>query len=68
VINGYEREVTLTLREKEAIWYGMIVTQLLFIDWFLRQENVEHSMKNLAALNWICEHRKEIEFQVYGKF
>ena len=67
VIHGYESEIVLTSREKGAIWHGMAVTQLLFIFWFLQHGNAEHTTKNLMVLKWICEHRKEIEAQVYGK-
>jgi Ser/Thr protein kinase RdoA (MazF antagonist) len=67
-IRGYESEIILTPREKDAIWHGMVVTQLLFIFGFLQHGNAEHTTKNLRVLKWICEHRKEIEVQGYGKF
>ena len=67
LIAGYESEIVLTPREKHALWYGMVVSQLLFVYWFLEHQNAAHVTKNLAVLDWICEHQQEIESKIYAK-
>jgi Ser/Thr protein kinase RdoA (MazF antagonist) len=60
LIAGYEREHTLTTRERAALWPGMLATQLFFIQAFAEQGNREHVGRNLRALTWIHEHRTKI--------
>jgi len=60
LIAGYEREHTLTPRERAALWPGMLATQLFFTQAFAEQGNQEHVDRNLRALTWIHEYRDEI--------
>jgi Ser/Thr protein kinase RdoA (MazF antagonist) len=60
VIAGYERESSLSKREKDALWFVMLATQVLFVDWFLAHQKDELARKNLAALYWIEQRRREI--------
>lgn len=59
LIAGYEREHTLTLCERAALWPGMLATQRFFIQAFAEQGNEEHVERNLRALIWIHEHRDD---------
>jgi Ser/Thr protein kinase RdoA (MazF antagonist) len=60
LITGYEREHTLTPRERAALWPGMLATQLFFTQAFAEQGNQGHIDRNLRALTWIHEHRDDI--------
>jgi Ser/Thr protein kinase RdoA (MazF antagonist) len=60
VIAGYERETSLSRREKDALWSVMLATQVLFVDWFFSHERDGLARKNLQALYWIERHRNEI--------
>jgi Ser/Thr protein kinase RdoA (MazF antagonist) len=64
LIRGYEREMPLTMREKSALWYSMLASQFLFIDWFLRHEQEELVNKNVKVLMWIYDHQETIEAQI----
>jgi Ser/Thr protein kinase RdoA (MazF antagonist) len=67
LLAGYASEIPPTAREKHALWYGMVVSQLLFVNWFLEHQNAAHVTKNLAVLDWVCEHQQEIESKIYAK-
>ena len=60
LIAGYEQITLLESQEKEAIWYGMLITQLLFVEWFLRHNDTEQTDKNLQVFDWIYAHQKAI--------
>lgn len=60
VVAGYHEENDLSAREREAIWYVMLVTQLLFTEYFLEHQNERLVRFNLDAFYWILRHRKEI--------
>jgi Ser/Thr protein kinase RdoA (MazF antagonist) len=61
VAEGYLTENTLTARERQTLWPGMLATQLFFVQVFARQRNVEHLALNLNALTWLHQHRDELE-------
>ena len=60
IITGYEGLLRLTRQEKDAIWYGMLITQLLFIHWFAKNGNSEHKRKNLNVFDWIYTQQVRI--------
>jgi Ser/Thr protein kinase RdoA (MazF antagonist) len=64
VIAGYEQESALNVREKEAIVYVMLATQLIFTHWFFEHGMPEHAAKNLIAFYWIYERREEIQHRI----
>jgi Ser/Thr protein kinase RdoA (MazF antagonist) len=64
LLAGYERENTLSAREREAIWYGMLATQVLFVEEFAREGDGANVTRNLEACFWIHRHRDEIERHV----
>jgi Ser/Thr protein kinase RdoA (MazF antagonist) len=64
LIRSYEREMPLTAREKSALWYSMLASQFLFIDWFLRHEQGELVTRNVDVLMWIYSHKEAIEGQI----
>jgi len=64
LIIGYTQEVLLTSSEKSALWLGMLITQLLFIEWFVRSQNEEHVDKNIRVFNWIYDHQQEIKVAI----
>jgi Ser/Thr protein kinase RdoA (MazF antagonist) len=61
LLAGYERENALSIREREAVWYGMLATQVLFVEVFAQQRDEAHVVRNLDAFSWIRRHRAEIE-------
>lgn len=67
VVAGYEQENTLTAREHEALWAGMLLTQLLFVQVFAQARNEEHLQRNLDALTWIHRRRDDIERALGGR-
>ncbi len=60
VVIGYQRENRLSRREKDALWFVMLATQLLFVDWFFQHDRDELALVNLAAFYWIHRQRDEI--------
>lgn len=60
VVIGYQRENTLSRREKDALWFVMLATQLLFVDWFFQHGRDELARKNLEAFYWIHRNGHEI--------
>jgi Ser/Thr protein kinase RdoA (MazF antagonist) len=60
IIVGYIQEMSLTALEKDMLWYGMLITQLMFIYWFVKNGNQEHTDKNLSVFNWIYQHKLAI--------
>ncbi len=66
VIDGYQRESSLSGREKDALWFVMLATQVLFVDWFFEHDQNELARKNLEAFYWIYRHRAEITSRISG--
>lgn len=66
VIAGYQQESSLSGREKDALWFIMLATQVLFVDWFLEHNQDELAGKNLGAFYWIYRHRAEITCRISG--
>ena len=60
VIAGYQQEAGLSGREKEALWFVMLATQVLFVDWFFEHHRSALAFKNLEAFYWIYQHGDEI--------
>jgi Ser/Thr protein kinase RdoA (MazF antagonist) len=60
VIAGYQQESSLSRREKDALWFVMLATQVLFVDWFFEHHRPELARKNLEAFYWIYRRRDEI--------
>jgi hypothetical protein len=52
--------VPLTGREKDALWYGMLATQLLFVEWFLEHGDAQAAGLNLDMFHWIHRHESAI--------
>lgn len=67
LIAGYQRENTLTPREYNALWPGMLATQLFFVQVFAQTRNEEHLTRNLDALTWIHRHRDDIQRTLNGE-
>ncbi len=67
VIWGYEHENPLSGSEKSAITYIMLVTQLLFADWFFLHNDSVRALKNLAAFYWLYQRREEISRQIMAQ-
>lgn len=63
---GYERESPLSERERHAIRFVMLATQVLFVDWFLRHGRDELARPNLAAFHWIYRHGGTIARRITG--
>jgi Ser/Thr protein kinase RdoA (MazF antagonist) len=61
LLAGYAREQPLSARERDAIWYGMLATQVLFVEAFSRAGDEANVTRNLDAFWWIHRHRAEIE-------
>ena len=66
VIAGYQRENSLSGREKDALWFVMLATQVLFVDWFFQHDRDELARKNLEAFYWIFRQRDEITHRISG--
>lgn len=64
VIAGYERESSLSRREKDALWFIMLATQVLFVDWFFEHDQDELAWRSLEALYWIYRQRVEITCRI----
>jgi Ser/Thr protein kinase RdoA (MazF antagonist) len=64
LMRGYERENALTEREKNALWFSMLASQLLFIHWFAQHEQTELTAKNVAVLLWIYQQQEVITVQI----
>jgi Ser/Thr protein kinase RdoA (MazF antagonist) len=60
VLAGYQQESSLSGREKDAIWFVMLATQVLFVEWFLGHDRDDLARKNLAAFHWIYRHGDQI--------
>ena len=60
VVAGYHEENGLSTREREAIWYVMLATQLLFVEYFLQHPDGRLVRFNLDAFYWILQRREEI--------
>jgi Ser/Thr protein kinase RdoA (MazF antagonist) len=60
VIAGYHRENSLSRREKDALWFVMLATQILFVDWFFEHNREDLALKNLEAFYWIYQRGDEI--------
>jgi Ser/Thr protein kinase RdoA (MazF antagonist) len=60
VVIGYQREIRLSRREKDALWFVMLATQVLFVDWFFQHGRSELALKNLEAFYWIHRNGHEI--------
>lgn len=60
VVAGYDHENSLSRREKDALWFVMLATQVLFVDWFFQHDMPDLAAKNLEAFYWIYRHRDEI--------
>jgi Ser/Thr protein kinase RdoA (MazF antagonist) len=61
LLAGYAREQPLSDRERDALWYGMLATQVLFVEVFARERDGANVTRNLDAFWWIHRHRAEIE-------
>ena len=66
VILGYQQENSLSRREKDALWFVMLATQVLFVDWFFQHQKDELARKNLEAFYWIYGQRDEITHRIAG--
>ncbi|MBN1936295.1 MAG: phosphotransferase [Anaerolineae bacterium] len=66
VIAGYQQENSLSRREKDALWFVMLATQVLFVDWFFGHQKDDLARKNLAAFYWIYGQRDEISRRIAG--
>jgi Ser/Thr protein kinase RdoA (MazF antagonist) len=64
LIAGYEGESRMSEREKGALWYVMLATQVLFVDWFLQHGRDELARRNLAAFHWIDAQEDEIRRRI----
>ncbi len=60
VVMGYEQESALSRRERAAILYVMLATQLLFTHWFFQHGDPDRAHKNLDAFFWLYQRRDEI--------
>ncbi len=60
VIAGYDRENSLSRREKDALWFVMLATQVIFVEWFLIHGRDDLARKNLDAFHWLYRHGDEI--------
>ena len=60
MFEGYTEEISLSSDERNAIWYGMLITQLLFVYWFAKSKDQVNLEKNLKVLNWIYDHKQNI--------
>jgi Ser/Thr protein kinase RdoA (MazF antagonist) len=60
LIYGYTHEICLSTQEQDKLWHGMLFTQLMFIDWFVKSKNEEHIEKNTRVFNWIYTHQTDI--------
>jgi Ser/Thr protein kinase RdoA (MazF antagonist) len=60
VLAGYERESKLSQRERHALWYIMLATQLLMAHWLFKHGSSEIAFKNLEGFYWIVQRRDEI--------
>ena len=58
--SGYQQVNSLSRREKDALWFVMLATQALFVDWFFQHHKDELARKNLEAFSWIFRQRDEI--------
>ncbi len=66
LLAGYEREHALSAQERGAIWYGMLATQVLFVEVFAQAQNEAHIARNLDAFFWIHRSRDVIERRTRG--
>lgn len=57
VMIGYETEVTLTERERSALWPAMLAAEFLFVEWFLDHPDEAGLTFHLETLHGICRYR-----------
>jgi Ser/Thr protein kinase RdoA (MazF antagonist) len=64
LLAGYAREHPLSGRERQAIWFGMLATQLIFAEGAIKKGKEANVALNLDAFWWMHRHRDEIEQRV----
>jgi Ser/Thr protein kinase RdoA (MazF antagonist) len=60
VLAGYEKVAPLSAPERQAIWFVMLATQLIFAYWLFKHESQDAAYKNLEAFYWLYERKMEI--------
>ena len=65
-VRGYQAEQELSKAEITILPAIMLVTQVRFASWFLRQEDMDRVRFNLAALYWLDEQAGRILAEMAG--
>jgi Ser/Thr protein kinase RdoA (MazF antagonist) len=60
IVAGYQQESSLSRHELNSLWYVMLATQVLFVDWFFQHDRGDLALKNLEAFHWIHQHGNHI--------
>jgi len=64
LVAGYQRENSLSRHELNSLWYVMLATQVLFVDWFFQNNKRDLALKNLEAFHWIYWHKNVISERI----
>jgi Ser/Thr protein kinase RdoA (MazF antagonist) len=60
IVAGYQQESSLSRHELNSLWYVMLATQVLFVDWFFQHDGRDLALKNLEAFHWILRRKNHI--------
>jgi Ser/Thr protein kinase RdoA (MazF antagonist) len=61
LLNGYAQEIDISPKERQAVLYIMLCTQLVFAAWFFEPvDQPDKALSNLEAFYWIYDHQWRI--------
>ena len=68
LVSGYERErqISVTPRERAALWPGMLATELLFVQSAATKGDLVNLDRHLRTLTWVRQSREEIQRTLLG--
>jgi Ser/Thr protein kinase RdoA (MazF antagonist) len=61
LVQGYESISKLSAKEHVALYFAMIGTPLVFMDFFFQQNTLEPIKHEIRLFDWLMRHRSEIQ-------